>query len=91
MKITRFKTHAVRVNHRGDWMFLEVQTSEGINGFGEINPEGMGLLSVLSITGSISLSYHILIAMDPPLANEPPIRTISEVITESIGFHPSFL
>ncbi len=61
MKITRFKTHAVRVNHRGDWMFLEVQTSEGINGFGEINPEGMKC-------GSISFLREVesaLVGCDP--------------------------
>ncbi len=29
MKITGLKTHAVHVNHRGDWTFLAVHTDEG--------------------------------------------------------------
>lgn len=35
MKITRILPIGVRVNHRGDWIFLQVETDEGLTGLGE--------------------------------------------------------
>lgn len=40
MKITEIDLHAVRVNHRGDWIFIHVNTSEGIYGLGELCGSG---------------------------------------------------
>ena len=37
MKITEIQWEAVTVNHRGDWLFVIVETDEGVKGFGEIN------------------------------------------------------
>ena len=36
MKITGFDLDAVHVNHRGDWVFVHVNTDEGIRGIGEL-------------------------------------------------------
>ena len=35
MKITKIELVVVRVNHRGDWIFVRVHTDEGIVGLGE--------------------------------------------------------
>ena len=42
--------------------------------FGLIHPFGIGLVLVLDIPGSISLSYTMLIAFEPPAARVPPTR-----------------
>ena len=44
---------------------------------GLISPTDKGLLDVLIIIGSISLSYHILIQFAPPAVRYPPINTIN--------------
>jgi galactonate dehydratase len=36
MKITGHRIDAVHVNHRGDWVFVTVETDEGITGIGEM-------------------------------------------------------
>lgn len=36
MKITDFDLSAVHVNHRGDWVFVHVNTDEGLRGVGEL-------------------------------------------------------
>ena len=36
MKITHFDLDAVHVNHRGDWIFVQVNTDAGIRGIGEL-------------------------------------------------------
>lgn len=36
MKITRIDLDAVHVNHRGDWIFVQVRTDRGISGLGEL-------------------------------------------------------
>ena len=36
MKITGHKIDAVHVNHRGDWLFISVETDAGITGIGEM-------------------------------------------------------
>ena len=36
MKITGFDLDAIHVNHRGDWIFVHVNTDEGIRGIGEL-------------------------------------------------------
>ena len=36
MKITGHKIDAVHVNHRGDWVFIHVETDAGITGIGEM-------------------------------------------------------
>ena len=43
---------------------------------GETSPLGIGLDEVLLISGSISLSYHILTAFAPPAVRYPPTKTI---------------
>ena len=40
----------------------------------------MGLLAVLVIKGSISLSYHILIEFAPPAVRYPPTNTTAIVL-----------
>ena len=46
--ITGIDTCSVHVNHRGDWTFVLVNTDDGIQGLGELNPSG-------SRTGSIQI------------------------------------
>jgi len=36
MKITGIELTAVHVNHRGDWVFLHIDTDEGLRGIGEV-------------------------------------------------------
>ena len=38
MVITGIDIDAVHVNHRGDWLFVHVNTDEGIRGLGELRP-----------------------------------------------------
>ena len=40
MRISSITTSAVHVNHRGDWLFVHVQTDEGIAGVGEASHSG---------------------------------------------------
>ena len=49
MKITGIDVDIVHVNHRGNWVFVHVNTDEGIRGLGELSPSGpkAGCLAVL--------------------------------------------
>jgi len=49
-----------------------------------IFPVERGLLDVLVIIGSISLSYHMLIALAPPAVKYPPTKTMKIVFAVSI-------
>ncbi len=40
MKVARVSTRAVRVNHRGDWIFVRVETDDGLVGWGEASHSG---------------------------------------------------
>src|SRR5215212_10451865 len=40
MKIVDVRVLAVRVNHRGNWVFVEVETDDGIVGLGEASHSG---------------------------------------------------
>ena len=40
MKITRVTSRAVRVNHRGNWIFARVETDDGLVGWGEASHSG---------------------------------------------------
>lgn len=40
MKITGLSVERVRVNHRGDWLFVHIATDEGITGIGEASHGG---------------------------------------------------
>jgi len=40
MKIAEVTSHQVRVNHRGDWVFVRVRTDDGIVGWGEASHSG---------------------------------------------------
>src|SRR5690606_26418328 len=35
LTVTGIKTHIVKVNHRGSWVFIELGTNKGITGLGE--------------------------------------------------------
>jgi galactonate dehydratase len=57
MKITRIEPRVVRVNHRGDWVFVLVHTDAGVTGIGEASHSGNDalLLETLARFGSASL------------------------------------
>jgi galactonate dehydratase len=40
MKIVKLRVRAVRVNHRGNWLFVEVETDDGLLGLGEASHSG---------------------------------------------------
>jgi galactonate dehydratase len=40
VKISRVSAHAVHVNHRGDWIFVRVETDDGLVGWGEASHSG---------------------------------------------------
>ena len=40
MRIARVSTWAVRGNHRGDWVFVRVETDDGLVGWGEASHSG---------------------------------------------------
>ena len=49
MKITDIEPVIVRVNHRGDWVFLLVHTDAGISGLGEASHSGNDALLVATV------------------------------------------
>jgi galactonate dehydratase len=40
VRVARVSTRAVRVNHRGDWLFVRVETDDGLVGWGESSHSG---------------------------------------------------
>jgi len=46
MKITGLETRTVKVNHRGDWVFVFLRTDEGVTGLGEASHSGNDALMV---------------------------------------------
>ncbi len=40
MKITGLSVVRRRVNHRGDWVFVQLETDEGVTGLGEASHSG---------------------------------------------------
>ncbi|MBC7236319.1 MAG: mandelate racemase/muconate lactonizing enzyme family protein [Chloroflexi bacterium] len=49
MRITEIEPIVVRVNHRGDWVFVHVHTDEGITGLGEASHSGNDALCLSAI------------------------------------------
>ena len=49
MKIVSIEPVIVRVNHRGDWVFLLVNTDEGLTGLGEASHSGNDALLVATV------------------------------------------
>ena len=49
MKITSIEPVVVKVNHRGDWVFVHVKTDEGIVGLGEASHGGEDSLVLAAI------------------------------------------
>ena len=47
MKITDIKPLIVHVNHRGDWVFVQVHTDEGLTGLGEASHSGNDALLLI--------------------------------------------
>jgi galactonate dehydratase len=40
VRITRVESRAIHVNHRGDWVFVRVETADGVVGWGEASHSG---------------------------------------------------
>ncbi len=40
MRITGLRVERIRVNHRGDWLFVQIDTDEGVSGLGEASHGG---------------------------------------------------
>ena len=53
MKITAIEPVVVKVNHRGDWIFVHVHTDEGIIGLGEASHSSNDAL-VLAAMGQLA-------------------------------------
>lgn len=45
LKVSAFGLHVVKVNHRGNWVFIEVKTNKGITGVGEASHGTVGSTS----------------------------------------------
>ena len=58
---------------------IDIKTPKNKAKLGETYPLGIGLFFVLFIKISISESYHIFIALDPPAERVPPIIVINIV------------
>lgn len=55
---------------------IEIEIPNMSAAFAEIAPDGIGRFAVLSIIGSMSRSYHILIEFAPPAVRYPPMKTM---------------
>lgn len=61
MKITGLRTSVVKVTRRGDWVFVRVDTDEGITGIGEASQSGNDTLAL----GALRQMEDRLIGQDP--------------------------
>lgn len=66
MKIADIDSVLVKVNHRGDWVFVLVQTDEGLTGLGEISHSGNGTL----VQAALDIFKPELIGENPLFINE---------------------
>ncbi len=63
MRITRIEPKRVHVNHRGDWVFVQVYTDDGLTGLGEA-----------SHSGNDALLLAVLAEFDERMRGEDPRR-----------------
>ncbi len=61
MKITGITPVGVHVNHRGDWIFLQVETDEGVTGLGEASHSSNDAL----LYRAVATIEEMLIGTDP--------------------------
>ena len=62
MKIADVRVLAVRVSHRGDWLFVRIETDGGIVGFGEASHSGDDAALARLVTGALR---PMLLGRDP--------------------------
>ena len=62
MKIADVRVLGVRVNHRGDWIFVQIETDDGVVGLGEASQSGDDKALTLLIRHSLRPR---LISRDP--------------------------
>ena len=66
VKITGLSVVRVRVNHRGDWLFLQIATDEGITGLGEASHGGFSPQRDAMVTTILETQcFPLLIGQDP--------------------------
>jgi galactonate dehydratase len=61
MKITDLKTYVVMVQPRREWLFVELETDEGITGLGECSDYA----STAHLVGGLEAIKHFVVGMDP--------------------------
>jgi len=61
MKITKIEPIIIKVNQRGDWIFIQVHTDAGIIGLGEASHNGNDALLV----EIVNQWHHLLMGQDP--------------------------
>ena len=65
MKIIKIEPIVVKVNHRGNWVFVRIQTDAGITGLGEA-----------SHSGDDGLLQHVLERINGELADRDPLQPL---------------
>ena len=66
MNIRKIDTHQVVVNHRGDWIFVTIETDEGLTGIGEASHSG----NDKRLCGVVEEMGYLLTGLDPLRINE---------------------
>lgn len=80
MQITALEPVIVHVNHRGDWLFVQVHTDVGMTGLGEASHSGNDALAV-----AVLAHYGRLLAGSDPLQIEAAIRRMAKLDAGRIG------
>ena len=66
MKITRIDAHAVDVDGRSSWVFVQVHTDAGMHGLGEMNPSAPREKCLAALQGRDPRCIEALSAMFEP-------------------------
>ena len=81
MKIVDVRVLGVRVNHRGNWIFVQVETDDGTVGLGEASHSGD---DVALTAPAEPISYGELIVPQSPGLG----ATLAPALMEEHGFDP---
>jgi galactonate dehydratase len=98
MNITDIEPVVVRVNHRGDWVFLRVHTDAGITGLGEASHSGNDVLLVATVAiwkqqlvGTspldIEAMWHKLARFDGGRIAHTALSGIEQALWDIVGQH----
>ncbi len=86
----------VHVNHRGDWVFLQIHTDQGITGLGEASHSGNDALLLATVTAfesklvgqsplSIEQIWHSLARFDGGRVSHTALSAIEQALWDIVG------